>query len=272
MKLAGKVVLLTGASGGIGEALAKALANQGASLLLQGRQLARLEQLRSALPHPERHHCLPADLASARDREQLGQSQEVTRGIDILINNAGSNVFAWLEDQLPSQIHEQLVINVEAPILLTRTLLPRIRKPGLIMNIGSSFGAIGYPGYSVYCASKFALRGFSEALHRELHGSGIQVLHFAPRATRTRLNSEAAYALNAEIGTQTDSADFVAAQAVDALIHETRRRWLGWPEAFFARLNGLFPGLVDRALAKQHPIIARHARNSSNVAAHHQEI
>lgn len=262
MKLAGKVVLLTGATGGIGEALAKALANQGASLLLQGRQLARLEQLRAALPHPERHHCLPADLASTRDREQLGQSQEVSRGIDILINNAGSNVFAWLEDQSASQIDEQIAVNITAPIQLTRALLPKLASPGLIMNIGSSFGGIGYPGYSVYCAAKFALRGFSEALGRELEGSGIQVLYFAPRATRTEINSKAVYAMNAELGARTDSAEFVAACALEALTRETRRRWLGWPEGFFVRLNGLFPGFVDRALAKQLPIIARYARTT----------
>ncbi|EHK5437341.1 SDR family oxidoreductase [Aeromonas hydrophila] len=262
MKLEGKLVLLTGASGGIGEALAQELAAQGAHLLLHGRRASALERLRKELPHPERHQTVIADLGSPQERAKLLQHPALDEGLDVLINNAGCNQFAWLEDQSSEQVERQLLLNVEAPIQLTRMLLPRLRKPAVIMNVGSSFGAIGYAGYSVYCASKFALRGFSEALGRELEGTGIQVLHFAPRATRTRLNSEAAYEMNAELGTHTDSPQDVAEEAVIALCNETRRSWLGWPEKLFVRLNGLLPGLVDRALAKQKPIIERYARHA----------
>lgn len=266
MKLEGKLVLLTGASGGIGEALAQELAAQGAHLLLHGRRASALERLRKELPHPERHQTVIADLGSPQERAKLLQHPALDEGLDVLINNAGCNQFAWLEDQSSEQVERQLLLNVEAPIQLTRMLLPRLRKPAVIMNVGSSFGAIGYAGYSVYCASKFALRGFSEALGRELEGTGIQVLHFAPRATRTRLNSEAAYEMNAELGTHTDSPQDVAEEAVIALCNETRRSWLGWPEKLFVRLNGLLPGLVDRALAKQKPIIERYARHATPAA------
>lgn len=266
MKLEGKLVLLTGASGGIGEALAQELAAQGAHLLLHGRRASALERLRKELPHSERHQTVIADLGSPQERAKLLQHPALDEGLDVLINNAGCNQFAWLEDQSSEQVERQLLLNVEAPIQLTRMLLPRLRKPAVIMNVGSSFGAIGYAGYSVYCASKFALRGFSEALGRELEGTGIQVLHFAPRATRTRLNSEAAYEMNAELGTHTDSPQDVAEEAVIALCNETRRSWLGWPEKLFVRLNGLLPGLVDRALAKQKPIIERYARHAAPAA------
>lgn len=266
MKLEGKLVLLTGASGGIGEALAQELAAQGAHLLLHGRRASALERLRKELPHPERHQTVIADLGSPQERAKLLLHPALDEGLDVLINNAGCNQFAWLEDQSSEQVERQLLLNVEAPIQLTRMLLPRLRKPAVIMNVGSSFGAIGYAGYSVYCASKFALRGFSEALGRELEGTGIQVLHFAPRATRTRLNSEAAYEMNAELGTHTDSPQDVAEEAVIALCNETRRSWLGWPEKLFVRLNGLLPGLVDRALAKQKPIIERYARHAAPAA------
>ncbi|EPC3541542.1 SDR family oxidoreductase [Aeromonas hydrophila] len=266
MKLEGKLVLLTGASGGIGEALAQELAAQGAHLLLHGRRASALERLRKELPHPERHQTVIADLGSPQERAKLLQHPALDEGLDVLINNAGCNQFAWLEDQSSEQVERQLLLNVEVPIQLTRMLLPRLRKPAVIMNVGSSFGAIGYAGYSVYCASKFALRGFSEALGRELEGTGIQVLHFAPRATRTRLNSEAAYEMNAELGTHTDSPQDVAEEAVIALCNETRRSWLGWPEKLFVRLNGLLPGLVDRALAKQKPIIERYARHAAPTA------
>lgn len=266
MKLEGKLVLLTGASGGIGEVLAQELAAQGAHLLLHGRRAGALERLCKELPHPERHQTVIADLGSPQERARLLQHPALDEGLDVLINNAGCNQFAWLEDQSSEQVERQLLLNVEAPIQLTRMLLPRLRKPAVIMNIGSSFGAIGYAGYSVYCASKFALRGFSEALGRELEGTGIQVLHFAPRATRTRLNSEAAYEMNAELGTHTDSPQDVAEEAVIALCNETRRSWLGWPEKLFVRLNGLLPGLVDRALARQKPIIERYARHPAPAA------
>lgn len=260
MKLEGKLVLLTGASGGIGEALASALAAQGAHLLLHGRRISALEHLRKTLPHPERHQTVIADLGSLLGRSQLLLHPALAQGLDVLINNAGCNQFAWLEDQSAEEVDRQLQLNVEAPIQLTRTLLPRMRKPAVIMNIGSSFGSIGYPGYSVYCASKFALRGFSEALGRELEGTGIQVQYFAPRATRTRLNSEAAYEMNAELGTRTDSPQDVAEAVVNALCNDTRRSWLGWPEKLFVRLNAVLPALIDRALAKQKPIIERYAR------------
>lgn len=260
MKLEGKLVLLTGASGGIGEALTRELAAQGAYLLLHGRRLEALEHLRKTLPHPERHQTVIADLGSILGRSQLLQHPALVQGLDVLINNAGCNQFAWLEDQSAEQVERQLQLNVEAPIQLTRTLLPRMRKPAVIMNIGSSFGSIGYPGYSVYCASKFALRGFSEALGRELEGTGIHVLHFAPRATRTRLNSEAVCKMNDELGTRTDSPQGVAEAVVNALCNDTRRTWLGWPEKLFVRLNAVLPGLIDHALAKQKPIIERYAR------------
>ncbi|UIM98404.1 SDR family oxidoreductase [Yersinia ruckeri] len=264
MKLNNSRILLTGASGGIGQVLAHALAKRGACLILHGRNEMALTQLLHALPHPEKHQIWIADLC---DTAALAKQVEVFReqsGIDILINNAGTNHFAWLESQSEQQIIQQLSLNIQAPILLTRALLPYINKPGMIMNIGSSFGSIGYAGYSVYCASKFALRGFSEALARELSGSAIHILYFAPRTTQTTLNSTAVYAMNAELGTKSDSAEWVAKQAVIALEKDVTRRWLGWPERFFVKLNALFPGVVDKALAKKHAIIARYADASSN--------
>ncbi|MBZ6071132.1 SDR family oxidoreductase [Aeromonas schubertii] len=259
MNLDGKRILLTGASGGIGEALAQQLAERGAHLLLHGRREAPLRDLQDRLPHPECHQWLCADLAQGL--RQLAHEPLLAGGIDILINNAGTNHFAWLEDQSEEQIRAQLELNTLAPILLTRLLLPRLRRPGIVMNIGSSFGAIGYPGYSAYCASKFALRGFSEALARELEGSGIRVIHFAPRATRTHLNTPEVYAMNAALGTRTDTPQEVARLAIESLEQERLRTWVGWPEKLFVRLNALLPGLVDKALAKQHATISRFAHH-----------
>jgi len=95
--------------------------------------------------------------------------------------------------------------NVTATILLTQQVLPFLNKDcGRILIIGSSFGALGFPGFAAYCASKFALRGFAEALRRELADSKIQVAHLAPRATNTRLNSDAVVELNDVLGNSVD--------------------------------------------------------------------
>ena len=99
MKLEGKRILLTGASGGIGEALALELAAQGAHLLLHGRRASALERLRKELPHPERHQTVTADLGSPQERARLLQHPALDDGLDVLINSAGCNQFAWLEDQ-----------------------------------------------------------------------------------------------------------------------------------------------------------------------------
>jgi short-subunit dehydrogenase len=146
-------------------------------------------------------------------------------------------------------------------VLLTRALLPLMR-PGpraAVVNVGSILGDIGNPGNVAYSTAKYALRGFSEALRRELHGSGIRVQYLAPRATRTALNSPAQDALNAELGTGSDAPDIVA-RALLALLEGGRAEMhLGWPERFFVRLNRLLPSVVDRALGKRAALVRRHA-------------
>jgi len=263
MKLKGKRILLTGASGGIGRALAIELANHESSLFLHGRDVKVLDSIISALPHPERHQIIAGDLGCLNDRVLLQSVIARNGGIDILINNAGTCRFAWLKDQSEDHIAEQLSLNIQAPVLLSRAMLPYLHHPGIIMNIGSSFGGIGYPGYSVYCASKFALRGFSEALDRELASTGIKVLYFAPRATRTALNTAAVNALNSALGNSVDSAEWVARQAVLALSQERKRVWLGWPEKLFVKINALLPNVVDNALEKKLNVIEQHSHDVS---------
>ena len=129
----------------------------------------------------------------------------------------------------------------------------------VIVNVGSAFGSIGYPGFSGYCASKFGLRGFTEALKRELAASQVRVLYFAPRATDTSINSAAVVEMNQQLGTRMDSPDFVAAQLLAQLKSSQSRRFLGWPEQLFVRLNALFPAIVDKALRGKLAIITKFA-------------
>jgi short-subunit dehydrogenase len=125
--------------------------------------------------------------------------------------------------------------------------------------LGSVFGTIGYPGHAVYSATKFALRGFSEALRRELDGTNLRVHYLAPRSTRTKFNSSAVEALNEQFGIAMDSPERVAASLLDMLERNRAEAVIGWPEKLFARLNAMLPRLVDRALAKQLPAIRRYS-------------
>ncbi|MAC32807.1 MAG: short chain dehydrogenase [Haliea sp.] len=257
MFMSGKRVLVTGASGGIGRAISLALAAAGAELLLVGRHRERLEAVLAELAGGT-HRVVTADIATAEGRAAILAACEGM--LDLLVNNAGVNDFALFADQAPERLAQQLEINLVAPILLTRQLLPLIqRRRGQIINVGSAFGQIGYPGFCAYSAGKFGLRGFSQALGRELSGSGVIVSYLAPRATHTEMNCAEVTAMNRELGTATDTPEAVA-EALMQLVHRPRPELLmGRPERFFARVNAFLPGLVDRALYRQLPVIRRHA-------------
>lgn len=260
--LSGRTVLLTGASGGIGEAIARRLARSGARLMLVGRSPATLQALRDTLDTTGGPHIVVvADIATAVGRNAMHDAlQQLRAPLDALVNGAGVSRFSLLADSSPADIEAQIATNLTAPILITRLLLPFLQHAGRIVNIGSSFGGIGYPGFSTYCASKFALRGFTEALRRELGDGTLQVACLAPRATRTALNSAAVCAMNEELGNTMDPPELVAAMVERMLLEPRMRdRAMGWPERFFLRINALFPALVDGALRKQLAAIKRFA-------------
>ncbi|NKI75054.1 SDR family oxidoreductase [Dickeya sp. CFBP 2040] len=264
MKLENKRILLTGASSDLGQELALALAARGARLYLVGRNEQALLALQRRLPDANHHNILLADLFDEQDRDALAECFPDNARLDVLINNAALSTFSLFEDQSHETIHQQLLLNAEAPILLTHALLDSINAPGIIMNIGSTLGGIGYPGYSVYCASQFALRGFSEALHRELSHKRIKVLHLAPRAIKTNDSNSAINILTQELGYRSDSPSQVAEHAVNVLERESVRRWLGWPEKLFVRLNALLPAVVDNAIKRQLAVIQRYVASQKN--------
>jgi short-subunit dehydrogenase len=250
--------ILTGASGGIGRAIAAALAPHCDALLLVGRHASRLAETAAAAGPVAR--AVVADLGTRQGRAAVSLP-----GVNLLINNAGINDFAWLADQSDATLERIVETNVLAPMQLTRDLLPALgrQREAWIVNVGSIMGYLGYPGQAAYCASKFALRGFSEALRRELAGGPVRVLHFAPRATRTAMNGAGVQALNAELGVAMDDPAGVARELVRFLRHPARERLLGMPEKLFARINQLLPGVVDRALRRQLPTTRRHAPAAS---------
>ncbi|SDO97758.1 SDR family oxidoreductase [Pseudomonas jinjuensis] len=249
--------ILTGASGGIGLELAGQLCEFGAQVLAVSRHGEPLADLQHR--YPQNLRWLAADLRQPSGRQAVVQAARLMGGANLLINAAGVNRFAMLEQLDESELEDMLALNIGATLQLTRALLPLLREQphALVVNVGSIFGSIGYPGYAAYCASKFALRGFSEALRRELADTPVDVLYVAPRTTRTAMNSEAAMALGTALKSAVDEPEDVAREVLTAIEKNLSELYLGWPEKLFVRINSLLPALVDRALRKQLPLIRR---------------
>ncbi|MCA1771043.1 MAG: SDR family oxidoreductase [Halomonas sp.] len=249
-------VLITGASGGIGLALVDELAAAGAQLTITGRRAEALKA--TAARHPDRVTAVLADLTHTEERQRLVNVARQT-GCTMLINAAGVNRVELFTAGSDEEIERLIALNLTATLQLTRALLPQLMaaRQGWVVTLGSTFGTLGYPGQVSYCATKFALRGFSQALRRELADTRVRVLHVSPRATRTAMNAPEVEAMNEALGNAMDSPVRVA-QAVRYAVERGRQETqLGGPERLFVRLNALLPGVVDRALARQLPVIRR---------------
>ncbi|GMM69179.1 SDR family oxidoreductase [Alteromonas sp. MTD1] len=259
-----QVILVTGASGGIGHAIAKALDEKGAHLILTGRNEVKLKQLQQSLKY--QHTIVAADISHCEGREKLIHTCE-RLPVSVLINNAGTTHVGQFSD---APIESVVTTNLLSPMLLTQALLPLLeqRPHAHIVNIGSAFGSIGFAAHSTYCATKFALKGWTEALHREYHNSNIRFHYVAPRATSTAINDERAVALNNALGNHVDTPDVVARALVKALEQNKARLSIGFAERFFAKLNAILPNIVDNALAKKLPIIKRHTFKKSEQNTH----
>jgi len=259
--LTNKTILLTGANGGIGSEIAKILADEGAILVLVGLDKTGLEQLNQQLAGE--HYTLQADISSSKDRNSiLNFCQHLEQGVDILINSAGIGQFSLFNDMDEDHIAAIININLTSTLLLTQALLPLLlaRPKAQVINVGSILGSIGFPGSTVYCATKFGIRGFSEALRRELLDTAVSVRYFAPRATKTAINNNSVVAMNTALGTKMDSAEYVAQQLVAFIKTKNANKFLGWPEKLFVRINSVLPAVVEKSIFKQLPIIKRYLR------------
>lgn len=260
MELRGKRILLTGANGGIGSALARQLASEGCKLVLCSLQQGPLEKMASDLAasgYAGAVDIVPADLSKSEDRERIVNLCESLGGIDILVNLAGMLDFRMYEDQPEEVVSKLINLNLLAPMQLCRQFLPRLktRPEAKILNVGSIFGSIGHPGFVAYCTSKAGMKMFSESLARELADTCVTVAYIAPRATATALNSNRVNDLNVALGNSVDSPEAVSKQIVSQLKSRKILQYLGWPEKLFVRVNALLPSVVHNALVKKLAII-----------------
>lgn len=276
MKLEATRILLTGATGGIGRVVAQRLLEEGAHVLLVARDAKALGSLaQSFVFAADRVDTHAADLTQRAARVALCDvARQWHGGIDVLINNAGFNHFSMYEDLTAEQIDECLAVNLQAPMHLCRDLLPwlKARESAAIVNVGSVFGAIGYPGNVAYSAAKFAIRGFSEALRRELADSRVMVKHLAPRATRTAMNSSAVEEMNSRLKVAMDPPERVAGELISLLKRRRNSAVVGWPEKLFVKVNAVLPGIVDRAVRGQLNTIRAFASGEPEQSALPQEI
>jgi short-subunit dehydrogenase len=182
MELSGRKALLTGATGGLGRAIASALAERGAMLALSGRSGEALEALAADLPG-EGHRALSADLAQAGAAEKLAAE---AGPVDVLVANAGLPATGRLPDFSPEELNGALRVNLEAPMHLARALEPAMleRGSGHMVFISSLSGKSATPLSSVYNATKFGLRGFALGLRADLNPLGIGVSIVSPGTIR----------------------------------------------------------------------------------------
>ena len=187
-ELAGKVVVITGGGQGIGAATASALARLGARVVIGDLDQARAEKTAGELGA----EALPLDVTDIRGFTGFLDEVERRHGrIDVLINNAGIMPLAAIDEESDATTRRQLEINLHAVIHGTREAVKRMRprRSGHIVNVASFAGKAGFPGAATYCATKHAVVGLSEAVHLELHGSGVHVSCVMPGIVRTELAS-----------------------------------------------------------------------------------
>jgi short-subunit dehydrogenase len=260
MNLANKRILLTGATGGIGELIAMKLAKKGAILALVGRNAEKLTALQTSIHAASgKAFCITADLSQAGETQRVALEAKQHLGqIDVLINNAGVLDFIELQDQSDERISEMIHTNVIALIQLTRAVLGdfKTNHQGHFLFIGSIFGSLGFPHFATYCASKFAVHGFSQSLRRELVDTNIGVTYIAPRGIATPMNDANTVAMWGKSGNKMDEPETVAHIIVAALEKEKQEVFIGMPQRFFAWLNGVAPMLVNIGLKKQTALAA----------------
>ena len=257
MDIAGKVVVITGGSMGIGEAIGSAFTDRGASVVLLSRDAGRAEAARSRIGHPERTIAIPCDV---RHREEIDRVIGLTlhhfHRIDIWINNAGHGLLDAVAAADIAACRELFDTNFFGAIEAMQAVIPVMKEQGFgtIINISSVAGHIPLPFHALYSATKFALNALGKAARIELQASGIHVMTVCPGYVRTN------FAANAVRGSQVKvirpasqrgiSAERVAKATLDGYIRRKREVIVPWYMHLPIKVYQLFPGLVESFMSR----------------------
>jgi short-subunit dehydrogenase len=254
--LAGSRAIVTGASSGIGRALAAELALEGVLVVAVARRADRLAVLADEIRSPGGAvETVAADVTDPAGRQQAVEAAvRAYGGLDILVNNAGIGAFGRFEQADPERLRRVMEVNFFALVEMTRAALPELKRGTrpIVVNISSVLGHRAVPRSAEYCASKFAVRGFSESIRVELRRNGIDVLVVSPGLTRTDFTASAA-----SRGEKPDwpqhagvSAEYVARRTVRA-IRAGKREIMPFAWGRVLRfVNHFAPALVDRIFAR----------------------
>jgi short-subunit dehydrogenase len=259
------VILITGASSGIGESTARLFGLHNYRVVLAARRIHLLDQIAIEI-QKDGGDVLPleTDVREIDDIETL-----VTRTIkefgriDVLFNNAGIGHMNWLEYlDISADIQMQLEVNLVSLIILTRKVLPYMIKNGSghIINMSSISGYIGTPTYSIYAASKFGVRGFTEALRREVSASGIYVTGIYPGGVKSEFRQRMGFVRKTGITTPSWlllEPDEIAQAVYKVTLHPHRTVILPKTMKFAILFNWLFPRWVDWIISKRFTIPER---------------
>ncbi len=256
MRLDGSRVVITGASSGIGAALAEVAAGRGARLVLAGRNVSRLQGTAAAvslsapdLPLPVVAPCDVSDPASVR--ALCGLAVERLGGLDVLINNAGISVYGPAEHAEIGDFERLMAVNFYGPVYAMREVIPLMRRQGrgLIVNVASVAALHGVPYLAAYSASKAALAALAQGLRAELHDSGVRLLTVYPGYTRTPLFDHETRLGGARRPRRGYASAWEVALAIArAVERDADELVLSPPGRAIAVLRGVIPALVRRAM------------------------
>lgn len=193
MKIQDKVVIITGASEGIGEATARAFADAGAKLVLAARSADRLAAVAASLPAQAEPLIAPTDMTDqAQVRALIEQAEKRFGRIDILINNAGRSAVGAVADIDPDLYRQIIELNLFGPLYAMQAVVPKMRaRGGVVINVSSSVSKMAIPGIGAYASTKYALNGLSLTARNELADDNIRVVLFHPGATATGFGKNA---------------------------------------------------------------------------------
>ena len=247
----GVTVLITGASMGVGAATARAFAGRGANLVLVARGEEKLNELAESLDVGDRAMIASLDVTDTEGfRKLLGRADEVFGSVDVLVNNAGFHARGPVESVNAEDLGRMVDVNLKAPIMATRLVLPYLRrsKRPAVINVASLAGRTPVPGSATYSATKFGLRAFGLALHEEIRDSGIKVASVSPGPIDTGFIMD-------DIDTVTDltfsqplsTAEQVAGAIVELVDDATLDRPMPRISGYLTTVSYLFPKL-GRAL------------------------
>lgn len=257
MQLDGKVVVVTGASMGIGEAISKVFASQGANVVLLSRDAGRAEAARARVGFPERTVALSCDVRHSEEIDRvLALTLHHFKRVDVWINNAGHGLMDSVAEVDMPACRELFETNVFGALSAMQAVIPVMRQQGggAIINISSVAGHIPLPFHALYSASKFALNSIGKAARVELRKSGIQVLTVCPGYVRT------AFAQNAVRGSEVAtvrpesvrgiSPERVAQATLQGYLKGKREVIVPWTMHVPVKLYQLFPGVVEWAMGR----------------------